>query len=434
LFSPKFIPFVLDIYDKKEYNTHQNCGIWLIKHTNGVDEQIISSLHIRTKAQELIMTDLSLFENFSPGYQPVPAPNFDPNKIIITKGSYQTKQQRSLAKAICSVYPKAGVIEKLDVPHNRIQLNSSDPLELHYAGKKTLVFGIHKSALRYSDEDGNTCPNYWHFSPYGFCPYDCQYCYLAGTPGVKYSPTVKIFLNLSEILNQIDKVDSKLDKTTSFYLGKLQDGLALDPITGYSRMMIPFFARQRYARLILLTKSVNVENLLDLDHKQNTILSWSLNPPEVSSAFERNVPSPDERIAAIQKCNKAGYPVRAVIMPIIPIDGWQNVYSKFLENLLKSTPLNRITLGQICSYCAALQLTERKLGKINPISNRLEKMKSNDGRVRFPLKLRIQIYNYLIDTIKKFQPQLPIGLCMEEHQIFEALNLQSAIGYCNCVL
>jgi len=60
-------------------------------------------------------------------------------------------------------------------------------------GKKTLVFGVHKSALRFSGEDGNTCPNYWHFSPYGFCPYDCQYCYLAGTPGVRFSPTVKIF-------------------------------------------------------------------------------------------------------------------------------------------------------------------------------------------------------------------------------------------------
>jgi len=251
---------------------------------------------------------------------------------------------------------------------------------------------------------------------------------------VKYSPTVKIFLNLPEILNQIGRVASKLDKTTSFYLGKLQDGLALDPITGYSRMMIPFFARQRYARLILLTKSVNVENLLDLDHKQHTILSWSLNPTEISSAFEKNLPTPGERIAAMRKCADAGYPVRAVIMPIIPVEGWQNIYSKFLENLLKSTPLNRVTLGQICSYSAALKLTERKLGKRNTISSQLEKTKCRDGRVRFPLKLRIDIYRYLIDTIKKLKPELHIGLCMEEYQIFEALNMKSAIGYCNCVV
>ncbi|MHC4595501.1 MAG: SPL family radical SAM protein [Planctomycetota bacterium] len=380
------------------------------------------------------MTNLRLLENLSPDYEPKPAPHFSPEIIIITKGSFQTAQQRNLAEAICGVYPKARIIEKLDLPHNRVELGSSEPLALHYQGKKTLVFGIHKSALRCSDEDDNSCPNYWHFSPYGFCPYDCQYCYLAGTPGVKYSPTVKIFLNLSEILDRIGRVASKLDKPTSFYLGKLQDGLALDPLTGYSRVMIPFFARQKQARLILLTKSANVENLLDLEHRRRTILSWSLNPPEIFSAFEKNLPSPGERIAAIRKCAEAGYSIRAVIMPIIPVENWQNTYANFLENLLTSVPLDRITLGQICSYSGALKLTERKLGLKNPISNQLEKTKCNDGRVRFPLKLRIKIYRYLIDVIKELQPQLPIGLCMEEPRTFEALNIDTAEGCCNCVL
>ena len=379
-----------------------------------------------------IMTNLPLLESLSPDYEPKAAPHFSPDIIIITKGSFQTTQQRNLAEAICGVYPKARIIEKLDLPHNRVELGSSEALALHYQGKKTLVFGVHKSALRCSDEDDNSCPNYWHFSPYGFCPYDCQYCYLAGTPGVKYSPTVKIFLNLPEILDRIAGVASKLDKPTSFYLGKLQDGLALDPLTSYSRVMIPFFARQRYARLILLTKSVNVENLLDLDHKQHTILSWSLNPPEIVSAFEKNLPSPGERIAAMRKCAEADYSIRAVIMPIIPVENWQNTYANFLENLLISVPLDRITLGQICSYSGALKLTERKLGRKNPISNQLEKTKCNDGRVRFPLKLRIKVYRYLIDVIKELQPQLPIGLCMEEPRTFEALNIETAC--CNCVL
>ncbi len=82
-------------------------------------------------------------------------------------------------------------------------------------------------------------------------------------------------MNLPEILNQIDRVASQLTEPTAFYLGKLQDGLALDALTGYSRVMVPFFARQKQARLILLTKSTNVENLLDLDHQQHTVLSWS---------------------------------------------------------------------------------------------------------------------------------------------------------------
>ncbi len=373
-------------------------------------------------------------ENSYLNYQPKPASHFNPDTIVLTRGSFRTTQERNFIQAIRILYPEVRVIERFDIPHNRFELGGSDPLELHYKGKHTLLFGVHKSALRFSDEDGNTCPNYWHFSPYGFCPYDCQYCYLAGTPGVKFSPTVKIFVNVGEILDQIAAVAFKLSQPTAFYLGKLQDGLALDPLTGYSRLMIPFFAQQKNARLTLLTKSDEVDNLLDLDHQGHTILSWSLNPSDICDAFESNVPPSNERIVAMQKCADAGYPLRAVIMPIIPVKEWQNIYTSFLENLLKSVPLTRITLGQICSYSGALQLTERKLGKDNPISEMLEKGKSKDGRVRFPIKLRIEVYRYLIDKIRKLQPQLQIGLCMEEAGTFKALDMENSIGRCNCVL
>ncbi|MBN1391856.1 MAG: hypothetical protein JW947_03525 [Sedimentisphaerales bacterium] len=380
------------------------------------------------------MKDLFTTEALYLNYQPKRAPYFNPEKVVLSKGSCQTEQKRDFVKAICNLYPKAQVVERFDISHNRFELSSADFLKAHYEGKRTLVFGVHNSAVRFSDEDDNTCPNYWHFSPYGFCPYDCQYCYLAGTPGVKFSPTVKIFVNIDEILDQIACVASKLSEPAAFYLGKLQDGLALDPLTGYSRMMVPFFARQKYARQILLTKSANVDNLLDLDHQGHTILSWSLNPSEISATFESNVPSPEERIAAMRRCANAGYPLRAVIMPIIPIENWQNTYTTFLENLLESVPLGRITLGQICSYWGALQLTERKLGRNNLISKMLEKNKSKDGRVRFAIKLRIEVYRYLVDTIRKLQPQLQIGLCMEEADAFKALDMQNSVGCCNCVL
>ncbi len=381
------------------------------------------------------MTGLFSTNNPHLNYPPKRAPHFNPDTIVLTKGSCQTAQLRDFVRSICNLYPQAQVIERLDISHNRFELGSSELLELHYKGKKTLLFGVHKSALRFSNEDGNTCPNYWHFSPYGFCPYDCQYCYLAGTPGVKFSPTVKIFVNIDEILDQIARIASKLSEPTAFYLGKLQDGLALDSLTGYSRIMVPFFARQKYAKLMLLTKCGDIENLLDLQHNGHTILSWSLNPLEISEMFESNVPSIPERIAAMQKCADAGYPLRAVIMPIIPIvEGWQNIYVRFLENLLESVPLDRITLGQICSYSGALQLTERKLGRENPISRMLEKDKSKDGRIRFPIKARIEVYRHLIDTIRKLQPKLQIGLCMEETDTFKALDIENSIGCCNCVL
>lgn len=369
-------------------------------------------------------------------YVPRPAPLFRPARIVLAKGSNRTRQRQDLAERICAAYPEAEVIESYGVPHNRIDLGAIDPLRMHNRGKRTLVLAEHQSAVRFSDEGGNTCPNYWHFSPYGFCPYGCHYCYLAGTPGVWFSPTVKIFLNLPEILAEVDRVATRLARPTAFYLGKLQDGLALEPLSGYTQTMIPFFARHAYARMVVLTKSADVQNLLGLDHAGHTVLSWTVNAPEVVGAFERNTPIVVDRIVAMQHCAEAGYPVRAVVMPIIPIDGWRKAYGQFLKMLLEIVPLSRITLGSICSYSQAQKLLELKLGRNNVISSMIDgdRCKSGDGRLRFCRSTREEVYRHLVACIRRERPDLEIGLCLEEEAIFPALDLQDSVGRCNCVL
>ncbi len=389
-------------------------------------------------------------DGLSEDYLPRPVPLFQPSRIIITKGSNRTNTRRQLAERICAAYPEAEVVEAFGVSHNRVDLGESDPLRLHEQGKQTLVLGEHNSAVRFSSEEGNACPNYWHFSPYGFCPYGCHYCYLAGTPGVWFSPTVKIFLNLEEILAEVARTANQLTKPTAFYLGKLQDGLALEPLSGYARTMMPFFAQHPFARMIILTKSADVENLLNLDHARHTILSWTVNAPEVTHSFERNTPAVINRIEAMRRCAQAGYQVRAVVMPIIPVADWQDIYERFLSVLLESVPLSRITLGSICSYPQAQRLMELKLGKENVISSLLGGLtrfssdengtvpfvtsKSDDGRLRFCRSTREEVYRCMIECIRWERPDLEIGLCLEDEPMFASLEMQESIGRCNCVL
>ena len=365
-----------------------------------------------------------------------PVNGFSPTRIVLAKGSNTTAARRRMVKGICAVYPEAEVIEDFSTPHNRVNLGQSDSLALHNAGKRTLVLAEHNSAVRQSTEEGNSCPNYRHFSPYGFCPYGCTYCYLAGTQGVRFSPTVKVFLNLPEILAEVDRAARRIGEPTAFYLGKLQDGLALDPLTGYSRQIIPFFADHPTARLTLLTKSADVENLLDLEHLGHAILSWTVNPSAVIEAFEENTPSLDDRLTAIEAAARAGYPVRAVVMPIIPIPDWETIYGDFLVDLLSRVKLQRITLGSICSYPQAMRLTEQKLGRENPISVQLDRSRGRmtDGRARFPRELREKVYRHLLRTIRQQNKDVEIGLCLEEPSLFDSLDMRDSVGRCNCVL
>lgn len=369
-------------------------------------------------------------------YDPVRPAYVEVSQIYLTRGSISTPERRRFVERICRLYPEVEVRECLDTPHNRIELNENDALALHRAGKQTLVFGELKTAVRFSQEEGNTCPNCWHFSPYGFCPYNCKYCYLAGTQGVKFSPTVKIYVNLPEMLEEIDRIAWLLEKPTAFYLGKLQDPLALDPLTSYSTVLVPFFAEHPYARMTLLTKSANVDRLLALEHREHSILSWSVNPPEVCEIFEENIPSMEERLEAMRSVALAGYPVRAVMMPIIPTEGWQDVYTKFTERLIETVPIQRLTLGGVCIYKGARKLMERKMGFDNTISAHIEAIsqRTGDGRARYPQTLRGEVYSLITETARRLQPELELALCLEEPELWQRTGLKERMGRCNCVL
>jgi spore photoproduct lyase len=369
-------------------------------------------------------------------YEPVRPAHFEVARICLAKGSLATLERRRFVERICDVYSEAPVEKRLDTPHNFLNLGGRDALALHRAGKHTLVFGELATAVRFAQEEGNACPNYWHFSPYGFCPYGCKYCYLAGTPGVRFSPSVKIYVNLPEMLVQLDRVARRLQAPTAFYLGKLQDSLALDPLTAYSTVLTPFFAEHPWARLTLLTKSAHVERLLALEHQGHSILSWSVNPPEVSAAFEENVPSIDERLEAMRRVAERGYPIRAIMMPIIPVAGWQDIYARFTERLLQAVPLERLTLGCICIYRNARALMERKLGGRNVVSQHIDvaSPSAGDGRARYSRKLRHELYALIMETARPLRPDLEIALCLEEQALWESIGLVQNMGRCNCRL
>ncbi len=83
-----------------------------------------------------------------------------------------------------------------------------------------------------------------------------------------------------------------------------------------------------------------------------------------------------------------------------------------------------------------MRLTERKLGRDNPISTQLgrHQVGLSDGRMRFPRALREKAYRHLIQIIRQTSAQLEIGLCLEESSMFDSLGLGASFGRCNCVL
>ena len=212
---------------------------------------------------------------------------FDVRQIFLCRGSLSTPERDSFVRRICCAFPAAEIVEQLDTVHNRVELHEPEPAHRVARGKQTLVFGELSPKHAVWDGGGREAP-YLHrrrLSLCGFCFYACRFCYLAGRDAVWHSPTVKIFVNLTEIMDEAERHIRRAEQPLEFCIGELQDGLSLDPLTAYSSVLVPFFAKQRDACLEIRTKSTAVERLLSLNHGRRILLSWTLNPPEVARVF-----------------------------------------------------------------------------------------------------------------------------------------------------
>ncbi len=358
---------------------------------------------------------------------------FSPERIILTRGSLATGARRRFVEAICRLFRSARVVEALD--RNHMQLSGFLPrgdAARREAGRRTLVVGAIANPLRRSQERGIVCPNYFHFSTTAFCPYGCAYCYLAGSCSTVVAPVLKVFVNLEDVLEAICRRARTLSRPESFYLGKLQDALALDPLTGFSRVLVRFFAGQPRARLVMLTKSDCVGNLLDLDHGRHTAVSWSVNPSEVCVKFEAGAPPLARRLAAARACQQAGYKIRFVIMPVLPVPQWRRAYSELVRSLCDGLEPQRLTIGGICSYPGALRLTRRALGADNLVNTTVAGTPSPDGRRRFPRQLRAELYRHILDEVRARMPGVSVALCLEEPEVWRAVGLDPGRPACNC--
>jgi len=345
-------------------------------------------------------------------YVPKAVEHFEVEGIILSKGSLDTAERETFVRRICEAYPRARVEEQPDTPASRVVIEAPNPFIRNKRGKKTLVLGELQEAVRCTENVECIRPAYWHFSIYSNCPYGCQYCYLGGTRGVWFSPGVRVYLNLRDIIARIDKVAGDAGKPTGFFLGRLQDGLALDPLTGYSTALVPFFARHRFARQILLTKSDAVDNLLELDHQGNTIMCWTLNIPEVAESYESNVPTVEARIVAMERCAERGYPVRALIRPVITHEKWRNSYIDFVEHLVPRVPLQRLGFGGIYSNGRVAYLTRRELGGQYNVFFGAGAGRERCSSARWYRCAECRKhYGDLVDTALAVRPELEVGPC-----------------------
>lgn len=277
------------------------------------------------------------------------------------------------------------------------------------------------------------CAKFYKLTAYNNCNFWCEYCYLYLT--FRTQPVSTHFINYEKMYDEIIKFDrSKTPKSLRVLnLGELGDPLAVDYITGFASRIIPFMPEHApRTRLLFLTKSDCVDDILPLNHGSQSIISFSVNTDTVFQQLEHKTASPESRLLAAAKVQKAGYEVRLRIDPIIFYSTWEKDYMALVDKIFEYVQPARITIGEyrpsrgLGSHISA-RFPESALLKVNKSLIREGK------KLRYPKNLRIKMFKTIIEAIKKYRSDIDIALCKEQSEIWKALGLRMKGLSCNCV-
>jgi spore photoproduct lyase len=360
------------------------------------------------------------------------AKDIKPDKIML----WEKVADEPEAQRIINLFPsiKVNVIKQ----QHYTQSKSVDAGKALVAGKRILMIGQTQRFVTHFDGRLGTnvmCRPYYKLVPISNgCPYYCSYCYLAFVYR-KYSPFIKININYDVMFRQIRKVLQKSNGPTSFNMGEMLDSLALDHITGLSRMLVPFFGSLSSGYLMLLTKSCNIENLLSLKPNDHTVVSWSLNSNYAVSQFETGTANLDERITAAKACQEHGYRIRFRIDPVILHIKWQAGYAELIDKIFEHTNPENITLGMLRLLPGHISLAKSAYGEnVTNMFQHAFTEQGSDFKIRYNPKDRINCYKFIVHTIRRYNKKVSISLCRETLQIWRELRNLCDFGKCNCLI
>jgi len=374
---------------------------------------------------------------------------WQPQEIIINeqvKDDPVTLHIRKACPGVPCKYVSSG--ERNDIVKASVILSQAGctTLDKILAGKKVMYVGPAEDTV-----DTFTMTDYRLLCPHfdrlklasNGCFYQCDWCYLKLT-----FRDVRPYINVKA---QYDVIKKKLQwrinqsvEPVMFNSGELADSLTMEHLTRAGREFIPWFGTTSNGYLFMLTKSANVDDILELPHNGHTIIAWSINNAEVSRQFEIGAPSCEQRLEAARKVQAAGYPLRLRLDPILPIQGWQEAYAETVRQIFSTVQPERITLGTLRFEAGFHRRRNSMLTTGDALRGYMQGMKPmfapkvfpkkkrpKSGKYSFSEAQRIEIFGFVINEIRKYS-DCTVALCKESAEVWDSLGLDRSRCKCVC--
>lgn len=264
------------------------------------------------------------------------------------------------------------------------------------------------------------CCNYLLLNTCFDCLYNCSYCFLNF---YKNSFGIVQFTNIDKLFLEIDeKIGVKKDLIYRIGTGEFTDSLMMDERTGIAKEIIERSAKYDNIMIEFKTKSNNVDHILDIENKGNTVIAWSLNTIRNIRESEFDTATLDERLSAAKKAQDAGYLLAFHFDPIIIYDGHETDYLDVIEKIAEFVNPDGIAWISLGCFRYASSFKDVMSEKFTNETLTLEEMFPGlDGKYRYIKNKRINIFSKMLNKIRSYTEKPFVYLCMEATDVWESV-------------
>jgi len=320
---------------------------------------------------------------------------------------------------------------KIKIYFNRYKtINGETKILVSRVNDGSIIVRFDKTPLPQKSTDV-ICPHFLEIKwAYG-CPYDCAWCYLKGTfrfhtgkilPGFKVKDLDKVRLHVEEFLDKVDEPEI-------LNTGEIADSLMYEnAMSPFSKFIVPMFEKQKKHKVLFVTKSDRIKNLLEIKSHRRVIVSFSLNAMPVAEKWEKGAPGIVNRIEAAKKLSRENYEIRIRIDPMVPIENWEKYYKQLIDLIFLNFIPERITLGSLRGLQSTLNGT-----KDNTWKRYLKETETSSWGKKIDFTTRLKMYLDTIGYLEKKYKYDKIALCKETQAIWRKLGMDYRGIKCNCI-
>jgi spore photoproduct lyase len=261
---------------------------------------------------------------------------------------------------------------------------------------------------------------YFNLNLHTGCPFACTYCILQTY--LEDKSQAVFYTNYDDLEAELRGFMAS-HQEVRIGSGELSDSLAYENARPTAVRVLELFQRFPNAVFEFKTKAVFVQPLLAVKEiPKNIVVSWSLNPPRLIRAEELLTPSLARRLQALIAVQDKGYKIGIHFDPLILFPHWQKHYRELIHRLTTVIRPERIAWWSLGALRFPPELKKHIFKHRESQLFWGELIQGQDGKYRYFKPLRLELFSFVRDEIKKqVTREVPLYLCMEDTDTWQEI-------------